>query len=93
MDYPIKISSNDIFDYVMGRSSYDPIERQIDPTRFDASEFAIYDHFLKKSFEQDECYAIFYKRVKELRFIAREIKEIQAVCNELEQMAPTKIYI
>jgi uncharacterized protein YydD (DUF2326 family) len=89
----IKVNSKDIFDYIIGRSSYDPIERQIDPTRYEVRSDSIYDKFLKKTFEQDECFSIFYKKVKELRFVSKEIeaKEIGNISVELEQLAPTLI--
>jgi hypothetical protein len=89
----IKVNSKDIFDYIIGRSNYDPIERQVDPTRYEVHPDSIYDKFLKKSFEQDECFSIFYKKVKELRFISKEIetKEVRNISVELEQLAPTLI--
>ena len=32
----IKIQYEDIFDYVVGNTSYDPIERHVDPERYES---------------------------------------------------------
>lgn len=94
-EYSIKISSTNIFNYVVGNSSYDPIERCIDPTRFNVSGTEIYDNSSKQSYPQDERFYFFYSEVKKLRSVAKEmdIKEIQSICDELEQVAPVKITI
>lgn len=94
-NYSIKISSKNIFNYVVGNSSYDPIERCIDPTRFNVSGTNIYDNSSKQSYPQDERFYFFYSEVKKLRSMAKEmdIREIQSICDELEQIAPVKIYI
>jgi hypothetical protein len=91
--HKIKISVNDIFDYVVGSSNYDPIERCIDPTRFEVFDFGIYDNQNKKTIQQDDKFKFFCSEVSKLRFIAKEMdpREIQSVCNELEQVAPTEI--
>jgi hypothetical protein len=91
--YKIKISASDIFDYVVGNSSYDPIERCIDPTRFEVFDVAIYDNQNKLSLEQDEKFLFFSSEVSKLRSIAKEMdpREIQSLCNELAEVAPTEI--
>ena len=91
--HKIKISTNDIFDYVVGNSNYDPIERCIDPTRFEVFDVAIYDNQNKLSLEQDEKFLFFSSEVSKLRSIAKEMdpREIQSLCNELAEVAPTEI--
>ena len=93
--FKIKISVNDIFDYVVGNSNYDPIERRIDPTRFEVFDFGIYDNQNKKSLEQDDKFKFFSTEVNKLRFIAKEMdpREILLMCNELAEVAPTEINI
>jgi hypothetical protein len=91
--YKIKISANDIFDYVVGNSNYDPIERCIDPTRFEVFDTAIYDNQNRLNLEQDEKFLFFASEVSKLRSISKEMdpREIQSICNELEEVAPTEI--
>jgi hypothetical protein len=91
--YKIKISTNDIFDYVVGNSSYDPIERCIDPTRFEVFDVTIYDNQNKLSLKQDEKFLFFSSEVSKLRSISKEMdpREIQSLCNELAEIAPTEI--
>jgi hypothetical protein len=91
--YNIKISASDIFDYVVGNSNYDPIERCIDPTRFEVFDVTICDNQTKQSIEQNDEFKFFCSEVSKLRSIAKEMdpREIQSICNELEEIAPTKI--
>lgn len=91
--FKIKISVNAIFDYVIGNSNYNPIERCIDPTRFEVLDFDIYDNQNEKTLEQNDKFKFFCAKVIELRFIAKEmdLREIQSICNELAEIAPTEI--
>lgn len=93
--YKIKICINDIFDYVVGNSNYDPIERCIDPTRFEVFDAFIYDNENKKSIEQDDKFKFFSSEVSKLRFIAKDMerREIHSICDELQSIAPTEINI
>ena len=50
----IKIEKADIFNYVVGNTNYDPIERQIDPEKYEVYDHAIYDHTRKVSIPQSE---------------------------------------
>ena len=91
--FKIKISVNAIFDYVIGNSNYNPIERCIDPTRFEVLDFDIYDNQNEKTLEQNDKFKFFCAKVFELRFLAKEmdLREIQSICNELAEIAPTEI--
>lgn len=92
-NYSIKVAANDIFNYVVGNSGYDPIERCIDPSRFIVSESEIFDSLTQKSHAQDETFFFFYSELKKLRCLSKQmdIKEIQSICDELEQIAPDSI--
>lgn len=89
----IKININDIFEYVVGNTSYDPIEKHIDPTRFEIFDTCIYDNQLKISIEQDDKYKYFCSEVTKLRAISKEMdpREIKLLCDELSEVAPTEI--
>jgi hypothetical protein len=91
--YNIKISSNDIFDYVVGNTNYDPIERSIDPTRFEVFDEFIYDHKNKCNLDQDAKFKYFCTEVSKLRSISKGMdnSEIQAICIELEEVSPKQI--
>lgn len=44
----IKVSRYDIFDYVIGISNFDPIEKCIDPIRYEVFETFIFDNKKKR---------------------------------------------
>ena len=48
--HSIKINAKDIFDYIIGETGFDPLEKQIDPTRFSISEKGIFDKISKNNF-------------------------------------------
>jgi hypothetical protein len=91
----IKVKKEDIFDYVVGNTNYDPIEKIIDPTRYEVFNCGIYDNVTKKILEQKEDYEYFAFQVMHLRKSAAsmERKEIDQVCLELEEIAPTHIIL
>lgn len=91
----IKIDRNDIFDYVIGNTNYDPIERCIDPTVYEVFDTAIYNHNTKQTFPQDEVYVNFSTQVSKLRSNAKnmETQEILRICEELEEVSPRNIYL
>lgn len=89
----IKINSNDIFDYVVKNTQYDPIEKIIDPTRYEIFDVSIYDHQNKCFYGQSEEYKTFCSQVSQLRKNTNEmmISEIISICRELEEIAPKEI--
>ena len=91
----IKVKKEDIFNYVVGNSSYDPIEKIIDPTRYEVFDCGIYDHIEKVMIEQEEDYNYFAFQVSHLRKSASKMqrKEIDQICLELEEIAPTDIIL
>lgn len=89
----IKVSRDDIFNYVVGNSSYDPIEKCIDSKYYEVFDEFIYNNKTKETIEQDEDFIIFSKQVSLLRSKSAKMKggEILRVCEELEEIAPKYI--
>ena len=86
----IQVDRNDIFNYVVSNSSYDPIERCIDCQSYEVFDEFIYNNETKETIEQEEVYNIFCKQVSVLRSKASKMKpeEIIRICEELEEIAP-----
>jgi hypothetical protein len=89
----IKIDQNDIFDYVVGNSNYDPIEKCIDPNLFEVFDVSIYDRKRKEFLGQSEEYRNFCSQVSKLRRNASSMQrsEIIRICVELEEIAPSEV--
>ena len=92
-EHKVDINKYDIFDYVVGNSLYDPIEKCIDPTRYEVYDYFIYDNQERKRIHQKQDYVIFCYEVTKLREKTPEMntKEIESLCEELAEIAPTKI--
>ena len=89
----IKVNRNDIFDYVVGNSNYDPIEKCIDCKIYQVFDYFIYNTDTKEVTDQDEIYISFCKQVSVLRSKASNMKpdEILRICEELEEISPKYI--
>ncbi len=89
----IKVSRYDIFDYVVGNSIFGPIEKCIDPTKYEVFDTFIYDNQNKKNLSQGEKYCRFEREVEKLKSNARSMQpnEIDRLCEELEEIAPTDL--
>ena len=95
----VSINRNDIFNYVVGKSSFDPIEHCIDPTQYEVQEEFIYDHDQKKLIRQNEDFIYFNKELGKLRNLVQDKQtrhkigraEIIKICKELEEIAPTTV--
>ena len=89
----IKVSRYDIFDYVTSRSTFDPIEKCIDPLRSEVFDTFIYDSKEKKNITQDEKFCKFEWELTKLRNNARHMQpdEIDRICEELEEIAPDSL--
>ena len=83
----------DIFDYVVGNSTFDPIEKCIDPIRYEVFDTFIFDNKAKCNIDQDEQFRDFGEQVAKLRIRARKMQrdEIDRLCEELEEIAPVSI--
>ena len=86
----IKVSTEDIFDYVVGISNYDPIERCIDCNSYEVFDEFIYNNKTKETIEQEDNFLIFSKQVSFLRSKSKDMsgQEILRICEELEEIAP-----
>ena len=86
----IKVSRYDIFDYVTSRSTFDPIEKCIDPIRYEVFDTFIYDSQERKKLTQGDKFCKFEWEVSKLRNNARDMMpdEINRICEELEEIAP-----
>jgi hypothetical protein len=91
----IKVTKEDIFNYIVGNTSYDPIEKIIDPTRYEVFDCGIYDHFKKVTIKQKEDYNYFTSQVSNLRKSVSKMqrKEIDQICLELEEIAPINVIL
>ena len=95
----IDINRTDIFNYVVGKTSFDPIEHCIDPTQYEVQQEFIYDHQESKMMGQDEDFIYFNKELDKLRKLvqgedtAHKIgrAEIIRICKELEEIAPKSV--
>lgn len=89
----IKVSTEDIFDYVVGISNYDPIERCIDCKSYEVFDEFIYNNETKETIEQEEDFLIFSKQVSLLRSKAKDMSgdEILRICEELQEISPKTI--
>ena len=91
----IKINKYDIFAYAVGQTTFEPIEKCIDPMRYEVFDTFIYDTKEKKNIDQSEDFCRFSKQVSKLKTNARKMQpsEIDQLCQELEEIAPKCISI
>ncbi len=91
----IKVNSNDIFNFVVGNSVFDPIERCIDPTRYEVFDGFVYDNKTKESITQSHEYQKFCWEVMKLKQLSRKMerREIESVCQEISDIAPTYVLL
>ena len=89
----ISVNKDDIFNYVVGNSSYDPIEKCIDCKSYEVFDEFIYNNVTKETIEQDEDFVVFSRQVSQLRVKAQNMSgdEISRICEELEEIAPKTI--
>lgn len=89
----IKIHKEEIFEYVVGNTQYDAIEKIIDPTQYEVFDCGIYDNRTRKMLKQSKEYEIYCAHVTNLRKRAKEMgkDEIKQLCLEIEEIAPTEI--
>ena len=89
----IKVSRYDIFDYVVGNSTFDPIEKCIDPIRYEVFDTFIFDSKERCNIDQDEDFFKFEWEVYKLRNRDRKMDkaELDRICEELEEIAPISI--
>ena len=91
----IKVNSHDIFNFVVGNSVFDPIERCIDPTRYEVFDAFVYDNKTKENITQGHEYQRFCWEVTKLKQLARKMerREVESVCEEIAEIAPTYVLL
>ena len=91
----IKIQQADIFNYVVGNTNYDPIERHIDPEKYEVYDHAIYDHTKKVSIPQSETYHNYMEHLRNLKDKAKDMSvyEISKLSEEIQEISPKYINI
>lgn len=91
----IQVNQNDIFNFVIGKDGYDPIEKCIDCSVYEVFDEFIYNNKTKETIDQEEDYTIFSKQVSNLKSKAKNMQyeEILRICEELEEIAPKYIIL
>lgn len=86
----IKVNRYDIFDYVIGISNFDPIEKCIDPIRYEVFDTFIFDSEGGKDLPQGKAFCKFEKELIKLKTFSRKMdnSEIDRISMELEEIAP-----
>jgi len=92
---PIKVDRNEVFDFVVGNSIFDPIEKCIDPTRYEVFDTFIYDNETDKKITQGPVFNKFCWEISKLKNNASNMSrsEIIRICEELEEIAPKSVSI
>ena len=87
----IRVKKHDIVDYVIGNSSFDPIEKCIDPIRYEVFDTFIFDKKSRQDIPQGKKFCKFEKELIKLKTYARKMdnSEIDSICTELEEIAPS----
>ena len=85
-EIPIRVNKNEVFNFVVGNSIFDPIEKCIDPTRYEVFDTFIYEGSIYNKF----CW-----EVAKLKNNAPNMTsgEIIRICEELEEIAPKLVSI
>lgn len=95
MNQSINITFKDVFDYVINNTSYNPIEKYLDPTLFETCTDFIKNKKTGESIDQDPNYKFFLIKLEQLRSIAKEInlKDLESACEEMTESCPKKIFL
>lgn len=91
--FEIKICRYEIFNFVVGKSIFDPIEKCIDPTRYEVFDTFIYDNETDRKYVQGPVYNRFCWEVTKLKNLSDDMTgaEISRICEELEEIAPKSV--
>ena len=91
----IEVNRYDIFNWVVGSSVFDPIERCIDPTRYETFDTFIYDSKTKTNVFQTEEYEKFCSEVTKLKKLSRKMekREVESICEEICEIAPQYVIL
>lgn len=91
----IAISQEDIFDFVIGRTQYDPIEKCIDASRYSTYRTFINDSDTGLIMKQDLNYKEFWCQLRLLKQRSKNMsgQEILRICEELQEISPRELYL
>ena len=86
----VDLSSEDIFQYVVGDTTFHPLETKVDPTVHEIMPEFIYNHKSKKQLTQNEDYVKFCGFLEGLKQNAPKMhrREIKSICEELVDFSP-----
>jgi len=85
----VKIDPNDIFRYVVGNTTIDPIEAQINK-RYEVFDEFIYDHESKTKINQSKDFVNFSKKISNLRKMSESLAR-QFIVDRCEELSKMKI--
>jgi hypothetical protein len=89
----IRIKYQDIVNYILGTSSYHPLEFVVDPMRYEVGSDHIYDIKAQKKHQQNDDYCKFISKIEILKSAVKDFDslQVQSFCREIEQFAPLEI--
>tara|TARA_R110001632_G_scaffold145544_1_gene262300 strand:+ start:188 stop:487 length:300 start_codon:yes stop_codon:yes gene_type:complete len=91
----IKVNQDDIFDFVVGKSQYDPVEKCIDASRYSTYRSFIYDFKNSETLDQSSIYRLFWREIRLLKKRSFKMggEEIVRICEELKEISPKELYL
>ena len=91
----IKIKRKNLFDYVVGKTNYDPIEQVIDPKKYEVFDKGVWSASHKQLIKQSNQYEEFCAAVSILRrdHGGLSFDEIERRVDELMDKAPEEIIL
>jgi hypothetical protein len=88
-----RIKYQDIVNYVLGTTSYHPLEFVLDPMRYEIRNSNIFDKKTHQCYQQEDEFFKFNMQVAGLKNLVNEMDslQIQTFCRELERFSPLQI--
>ena len=89
----ISLKTKDIFEYAIGESQYDAIEKVIDPKQYEVFDCGIYDNKARSFIKQSEEYEVYCAAVSHLRKRAKHMsrEDVLKACEDIALIAPRTI--
>tara|TARA_R110001632_G_scaffold224408_3_gene356787 strand:- start:964 stop:1251 length:288 start_codon:yes stop_codon:yes gene_type:complete len=93
MQKSITVKKEDVLNFIVGTSGFDPIEKCIDPKRYEVYDSFIYDLKAGKAIPQNESFCDFSSRVNDLRQCNKKapLPDAQHFADKLHKIAPKEI--
>jgi hypothetical protein len=89
MQTAVKIDPNDIFRYVVGNTTVDPIEAQINK-RYEVFDEFLYDHESKTRIAQSKDFVDFSKKISDLRKMSASLAR-QFIVDRCEELSKVEL--